>query len=304
VTAPCDPVAVAARLRRPGVWCFTDSLGASAAAEFACRVEELGYSALWLPETTGREPLTHIAHLLGHTSSLVMATGIASIYHRLPGTAVQAAHTLAEQSGGRFLLGLGVSHARTVESLRGLDHSRPLTRIREYLAAMDASPYRGPRAVDPPPRVLAALGPRMLALAAEAADGAHPFSTTPEHTAAARAALGPDKLLCVEQKAVLSRDPDAARAAARTALGVIVGLPSYRACWLRLGFAEYEIDGLENRFVDAVVAHGDEERIRERLRAHLDAGATHVCVQPLDPSGATAPDVRTLEILSPLNGDL
>jgi probable F420-dependent oxidoreductase len=288
----------------PGVWCFTDSLPATAAAEFAGRVEELGYAALWLPETVGREPFTHIAYLLGATRSLTLATGIASIYHRHPGTTRQAATTLAEQSGGRFVLGLGVSHARTVVGLRGLDHTRPLERMREYLAAMDASPYRGPVPSSPPPRLLAALGPRMLALAATAADGAHPFSTTPEHTASAREILGRDKLLCVEQKVVLSHDPDAAREAARRALQVIHGLPSYRACWMRLGFTENEIDTLADRFVDAVVAHGDEEQIRAHVRAHYDAGADHVCIQPLDPAGSPGPDLRALELLNPLKGAL
>jgi probable F420-dependent oxidoreductase len=288
----------------PGVWCFTDSLPATAAAELAGRVEELGYAALWLPETVGREPFTHIAYRLGATRSLTLATGIASIYHRHPGTTRQAAATLAEQSGGRFVLGLGVSHARTVVRLRGLDHTRPLARMRDYLAAMDASPYRGPLPSSPPPRLLAALGPRMLALAATAADGAHPFSTTPDHTALAREALGAGKLLCVEQKVVLSHDLDAARRAARAALQVIHGLPSYRACWMRLGFTEHEIDMLANRFVDAVVAHGDEERIRARVRAHYDAGADHVCIQPLDPTGSPGPDIRALEILNPLMGAL
>ncbi|MFC4944174.1 hypothetical protein [Pseudonocardia sp. GCM10023141] len=144
----------------------------------------------------------------------------------------------------------------------------------------------------------------MLALAAAAADGAHPFSTTPDHTALARAALGAGKLLCVEQKVVLSHDRDAARAAARGALQVIHTLPSYRACWLRLGFTEHEIDALAHRFVDAVVAHGDEEQIRARVRAHYDAGADHVCIQPLDPAGSPSPDIRALELLNPLKGAL
>lgn len=287
-----------------GVWCFTDSLSAPAAAEFARRIEQLGYSTLWIPETTGREPFTHAAHLLGRTTTLTVATGIASIYHRHPGTTVQATQTLAEQSDGRFVLGLGVSHARTVEGLRGLDHTRPLERMRQYLAEMGASPYRGPRPQTPPVRVLAALGPRMLTLAAELAEGALTFSATPEHTAAARARLGPDAALFVEQKVVLAQDPSMARAAARAAIRIIYELPSYRMCWTRLGFTEHEIESLADRLVDAVVAHGDEQRIRDRVQAHYDAGATQVSIQPLDPAGSTTPHLRTLEILDPLGGAL
>lgn len=289
---------------RTGVWCFTDSMGAPAAAEFARRIEHLGYSTLWIPETTGREPFTHAAHLLGRTTTLTVATGIASIYHRHPGTTLQATQTLAEQSEGRFVLGLGVSHARTVVQLRGLDHARPLERMRQYLAEMGTSPYRGPRPEAPPMRVLAALGPRMLTLAAEVADGALTFSTTPEHTAAARARLGPDAALCVEQKVVLDLDPSSARAAARAAIRIICELPSYRTCWMRLGFSEHEIDSLADRLVDAVVAQGDEQRIRDRVQAHYDAGATQVSVQPLDPAGSMRPHLRTLEILDPLQGAL
>lgn len=290
--------------RRVGVWCFTDSLTAPAAVAFAQRIEQLGYSILWLPETTGREPFAHAAHLLGHTTTLRLATGIASIYHRHPGTTAQAAQTLAEQSDGRFVLGLGVSHARTVIGIRGLDHSRPLDRMRCYVADMGSSPYRGPSPAEPPPRLLAALGPRMLMLAAEVSDGVLTFSTTPEHTAAARARLGPEPALCVEQKVVFDRDASGARATARAAIRIIHELPSYRSCWTRLGFTEHEIDSLADRFVDALVAHGDEECIRTRVQAHYDAGATQVNIQPLDPAGSMSPHLNTLEILNPLEGAL
>src|SRR5690606_7234842 len=157
-------------------------------------------SALWLPDTIGRDPFAHIAHLAHATKTLVFATGIASIFHRHAGPMKQAALTVAEQTDGRFVLGIGVSHAPFVAGVRGLDYSKPLTRMREYLAAMDNAPYGGPQPAEPPPRLLAALGPKMLELAASQADGAHPYWTTPEHTAQAREILGPDKLLCVEQK--------------------------------------------------------------------------------------------------------
>lgn len=290
----------AKRLEPYGIWQFTDGMPAGQAAEFAGRVEQLGYSALWMPETVGRDPFAHIAFLATSTSSLVFATGIASIYHRHPGLMAQATKTLAEQTDGRFVLGLGVSHAPMVAGLRKLDYSKPLTRMREYLADMDASPYSAVAPTEPPTRVLAALGPKMLELARVAADGAHPYFTTPEHTAEARAVLGPDKLLCVEQKVVLSTDASVARETAIQAISGYAGLPNYRNNWLRLGYTEDEIEQRADRFVDAVVAWGDTDTIRTRLQAHLDAGADHVCIQFLPTGGARgAIDEAGLESFAP-----
>jgi probable F420-dependent oxidoreductase len=287
------------KLRRTGVWYFTDGMSAGEAAETAARIESLGYSALWLPDTVGRDPFAHIAHLAHATTDLVFATGIASIFHRHPGAMKQAALTLAEQTGGRFVLGLGVSHAPMVAGLRQLDYSKPLTQMRQYLAAMDSAPYSArPPAVEPP-RLLAALGEKMLELAGSAADGAHPYWTTPEHTALARQILGPDKLLCVEQKVVLSTDAAAARAAAAGAVGVYAGLPNYRNNWLRLGFTDDEIDQRADRFLDAVVAWGTEDDVRARIAAHHDAGADHVCIQPLSTEGFGVLDWAALEALAP-----
>ena len=286
-------------MRAVGVWHFTDAMSAAEADEFASRVEELGYSALWLPDTLGRDPFAHIAHLARGTSTLIFATGIASIFHRHPGVMQQAANTLAEQTDGRFVLGLGVSHGPMVAGLRGLDYSKPLSQMRAYLAAMDAAPYSAVRPTEPPKRVLAALGPRMLDLARDSADGAHPYWTTPEHTAEARRIIGPDKLLCVEQKVVLSTDASAARDAAKQALGLYASLPNYRNTWLRLGFTEDEIEGRADRFVDAVVAWGDADTIAQRVRDHYDAGATHVCIQPVPTADAGPVDWAGLEALAP-----
>jgi probable F420-dependent oxidoreductase len=286
------------RLGTLGVWYFTDAMSVGQAEELAGRVEQLGYSTLWLPDTIGRDPFAHIAHLADGASSLVFATGIASIFHRHPGAMKQAANTLAEQTGGRFVLGLGVSHAPMVEGLRRLDYSKPLTQMRDYLAAMDAAPYGATPPEQPPPRLLAALGPKMIALARDAADGTHPYWTTPEHTAQSREILGPDKLLCVEQKVVLSTDPSVARELAANAIAGYAALPNYRNNWKRLGFSDTEIDGHEPRFVDAVVAWGDADTIRERLQAHTDAGATHVCIQPLSASRGEI-DRQCLEALAP-----
>jgi probable F420-dependent oxidoreductase len=249
------------RLQTPGVWFFTDGMAVAEAAEAAARIEQLGYSALWLPETVGRDPFAHIAFLAEHTDSLLLATGIANIFHRHPGPMKQAANALAEQTGQRFVLGLGVSHAPLVEGLRKLDYRKPLSQMRTYLEAMDASPYAAPK-VEAPPRLLGALGPRMLELARDQADGAHPYFTTPEHTRQAREILGDDKLLCVEQKVVLSTDADQAREIANTAIEMYAGLPNYRNNWLRLGFTEDEIEQRDPRFVDAVVAWGDARRCR------------------------------------------
>jgi probable F420-dependent oxidoreductase len=292
----------AADLARPGVWCFADSLSAKDSAALALRVQELAYSAMWLPETIGRDPFAHIAYLANGTESLLFATGIANIYHRHPGVMKQAANTVAEQSGDRFLLGLGVSHERTVAGVRGLDYSRPLAFMREYLRSLDAGPYAGPPPSRSIPVLLAALGPKMTQLAAESASGIHSYSTPPRHTARARAILGPEKLLCVEQKVVLTRDVVAGRALARRALGRIIGLPNYRRCWLSLGLAESDIENVSDAFVDAIVAVGDEQLIRDHVQHHYDAGATHVCINPLDPAGSSAPDMHALQRLSGVLG--
>ena len=270
-----------------------------AAAEFAGRIEALGYSTLWLPDTVGRDPFAHIAWLASQTSTLQFATGIANIFHRHPGPMKQVSNTLAEQTGGRFVLGLGVSHGPLVAGLRGLDYSKPLSKMREYLAAMAASPYGSIGPEQPAPTLLAALGPKMLELSRDAADGAHPYWTTPEHTASAREILGPDKLLCVEQKICLSTDAAAARAAADTALSMYATLPNYRNNWLRLGFTDDEIDQRDPRFVDAVVAWGTTTQIRERIDAHYAAGADHVCIQPLSTDGPVTLDWNALEELAP-----
>lgn len=285
-------------LGRLGVWAATDGMTAPEAVAFAARIEELGYGTLWLPETMGRDPFVHIAHLGDHTERLVLATGIASIHHRHPGAMLQAANALAEQSGGRFVLALGVSHKPFVEGLRHLDYSKPVATMRSYLDAMDASPYASPAPTQPVPRLLGALGPKMLELAADRTDGAHPYWTTPEHTAEARRILGPGKLLCVEQKVVLTADAVAARDTAEQALGLYRGLPNYRNNWLRLGFTDEEIDGGAERFVDALVAWGDAEAVVAHLRRHLDAGADHACVQAMTPGHAFRPDQQALAAIA------
>lgn len=290
---------VAGKLTTTGVWFFTDMLTTEQSRETAARIEALGYSALWIPDTLGRDPFVNAAILLDATTDLVVATGIANIHMRHPGMMKQGAFSLAELSGGRFVLGLGVSHAPMVEGLRQLPYERPLATMRTYVEAMEASMYMAVPPAEEPLTVLAALGPKMLAMAAEKTAGAHPYWTTPEHTAQAREIMGPDALLCVEQKCVLTTDADVAHEVTRSQLGMYADLPNYRNNWIRLGFTEEEIESRDPRFLDAVMAWGDEAAIAAHIQAHYDAGATHVCIQPIDPADRSQPDWRLLEALSP-----
>lgn len=284
-----------------GVWWPVDAMPAAASAEFARRLQELGYGTLWIPETLGRDPFAHAGFLLAQTDSITVATGIASIFNRHPGAMKQAQYALAEQSGGRFLLGMGVSHGPLVAGVRRLDYSKPWSTMRDYLDGMGQSPYMAPAPPEPPATVIAALGPRMLGLAKDSADGAHPYWTTPDHTATARHILGPDKLLCVEQKVVLCSDPAEARATARAALAIYIGLPNYFNNWFRLGYDESDLaDGGSDRLIDGLVAWGSADHIEARIREHRDAGADHVCIQPLMVGGGMGQaDMNALEVLAP-----
>ncbi len=270
------------------------------AVAFAEKVENLNYSSLWLPETTGRDPFSHIAMLLSNTEHLIFATGIANIHHRHPGVTKQAAATLAEMSCNRFILGLGVSHAPLVEGLRQLSYEKPLASMRDYLIAMKNSPYTSVPPSEEPPCVLAALGPKMLELAAEETDGAHPYWTTPEHTELARNILGNEKMLCVEQKVAFTTDREVAYETARIELARYIHLPNYRNNWKRLGFSDEEIDATSDRFIDELVAWGTLDQINERLNEHEEAGASHVCIQPLAVHGEFGtPHWEALEALAP-----
>jgi len=281
-------------------WQFTDTLSAAQAQAFAQRVERWGYHALWIPEAVGRDPFAHAAWLLAGTQRLVVATGIANIYARDANAMVAAQKTVAEQSGGRFLLGLGVSHAPMVEGLRGHAYRAPVATMRDYLERMARAPYMATQPVEAPPIVLAALGPKMLALAAEKTQGAHPYNVNPEHTARARRIMGPSAWICVEQKVVLESDPAKARACARAGLKMYMALPNYANNWRRLGFSQSDIAGEgSDKFIDAIVAWGNEEALRRRVQEHLDAGATQVCIQPLGAPGTTGADERALEALAP-----
>jgi probable F420-dependent oxidoreductase len=285
------------QINQLGVWAGTDHLSASNAADFARRIEAWGYGALWIPEALGREVFSASAWLLANTSALIVASGIANIYARDPPASAAAQKSLNEQSGGRFLLGLGVSHVPLVE-IRKHAYGKPLATMRAYLRGMAEADYRGIAPPAPPKTVLAALGPKMLELSAELADGAHPYNVPPEHTRQARRILGAGKLLCVEQAAILETNAADARAIARRFLAFYFGLPNYVDNWRRLGFTDPDFaGGGSDRLIDAIIVWGDEKAIRARIQEHWQAGADHVCVQAVGPT--LRPDERLLALLAP-----
>ena len=291
---------MAMQLGKLGVWAPMDVLTATEGAEFARRVEAWGYAALWLPESRGRNVLVHSSWLLANTKTLIVAPGIANIYARDAMAMANGQRALAEQSGGRFLLGIGVSHAPTVAGLRGHHYGKPVATMRAYLEAMRAAPYIAPESPERPLTIVAALGPRMMALSAELADGAHPYNVPPEHTAEARRILGPSKLLCPEVWVLLEPEADKARSAARQALAPYMRLDNYVNNWRRLGFGDADLaGGGSDRLIDANVAWGSEEAIRRRIQEHWDAGADHVCVQSISPDGSRRPDEKVLALLAP-----
>ncbi|HWS46933.1 MAG TPA: LLM class F420-dependent oxidoreductase [Acidimicrobiia bacterium] len=266
-----------------GLWMFQlDVVPWSQGREIAQELEALGYGALWFPEAVGRDALVASTLLLDATQRIVAATGIVPLYARDPVALNAAWQTIEAAFPGRFLLGIGVSHRPAVEGLRGVAYGPPVATMRTYLDRMDAAPFFAAKPPDPPRRVLAALGPKMLALAAERADGAHPYNVTPAHTATARSVLGADKLLAVEQKAVLTADASAAREVARRTLAIYLNLPNYVNNWKRLGFTDDDFaGGGSERLCDAMVVWGDEAAVAARVGEHRDAGADHVCVQLL-----------------------
>jgi probable F420-dependent oxidoreductase len=290
----------AVQLGATGIWTTgLDAFPAARAQEAAAELEELGFGALWFGEAMGRESLTSAGLLLAGTKRIVIATGIANIYGRDPVTMAAAQKTLAEAYPNRFLLGLGVSHVPLVEQLRGHRYDKPVATMRAYLDAMDQAPYQAVPPSSKPPRVLAALGPKMLQLSAERADGAHPYSTTPKHTAQARELLGPGPYLCPEQAVVLETDPAKARVIARKFLAIYLTLPNYTNNWLRLGFEEADFsNGGSDKLIDAVIAWGDLKAVANRIHEHHSAGADHVCIQVLTEDAKTLPFREYRELAS------
>ncbi len=277
-------------LGRVGLWTFQlDLQPAEVARETAAELEALGYPMVWVPEAVGREPFVNCGLLLGATTTMAVGTGIASIWGRDAMSMATAQLSLSEANPDRFVLGIGVSHQPMVDMIRGHAYDKPLATMSTYLDAMDKAIYVAPRPGSTT-RVLAALGPKMLALSAEKGQGAHPYFVPVEHTAFARGVLGEGPLLCPEQAVVLATDPEEARACARAHMATYLGLPNYTNNLRRLGWTDADLgDGGSDKLVDAIVAWGDEDAIVSRVRAHLDAGADHVAVQVLDTNAAALP---------------
>jgi probable F420-dependent oxidoreductase len=289
------------QLGRVGIWHFLDLQPAAGAQAAAREIEELGFQTLWIPEAIGREAFVHAALLLAATKRLVVATGIANVWARDAMAMAAAQKTLAEAYPGRFLLGMGVSHAPLVAGMRGHDYRKPLTFLRAYLDAMDAAPFVAAGPAEPPPRVLASLHPRSLALARDRAWGSHPYFVPPEHTAKAREILGPGKLLAPEQMVCFAKDPSTARAIARQHMQAYLGLPNYVRNLLALGFTDHDVaDGGSDRLVDAIVAWGGIDAAAARVKAHHEAGADHVGLQVLRANPAELPREEWREIATAL----
>jgi probable F420-dependent oxidoreductase len=287
-------------LGRIGVWAFLDALRADETAAFARRVEALGYGTLWFPEIRGRNSFVQAGWLLTATQRMNVASGIANIYLREPFAVATAQRTLAEQSRGRYLLGLGLSHKPMVEGVLARDYASPVATVRAYLDGIERAAYASPEPPEKPPLVLAALASKLLAMAAQRTQGAHTFLVPPAHTAFARRALGEGPWLCVEQKVLLESDPARARSIARKGCAFYLGLANYQANLRRLEYEDADlVDGGSDRLIDALVAWGNEAEIAARIQEHFDAGASHVCINPIDPTGGDRPDARVLEALAP-----
>lgn len=283
------------KLGRLGVWYSTDKLNGGQLADLVRVIESSGYAAFWYPESRGYESMSLAAYLLSKSTRLTIGSSIANIYARDPFTAQRAMVSLNNLHAGRFILGLGVSHIPMVEGLRGHRYDKPLGAMRAYLDGI----HKGLPAGEEAPVMVAALGPKMLALSAEKSLGAVPYNVTPKHTAKAAAILGPKKALAVEQKVTLETDPAKARALGRKELARYMVLPNYRNNWLREGFSEAELaDGGSDRFIDSMVLWGDAATIKKGLRAHFEAGATHVCLQPVHDDGDFAARDRMLAALA------
>jgi probable F420-dependent oxidoreductase len=287
-------------LGRLGVWCLMDPFDAAQLRDFGLSLERWGYGTLWSPEAVGRDPFVLITFLAAQTERLCLATGIANIYARDAMTMRAIQQSLSELFPRRFVLGLGVSHEHLVSKLRGHEYKKPVAAMREYLEAMNKAIYLAKAPEESAPIVLAALRDPMLRLAAEQARGVHPYLITPDHTRKARALIGPDSWLCPEQKILAETDPTKARAVARATLKIYTRLPNYQNNLRNFGFGDEDFanDG-SDRLVDALIAWGDERAIRARIDAHFEAGADHVCIQPLRPDGQPGPDLKLLEMLAP-----
>jgi len=279
-----------------GIWSWVDGYDFPSCYAFAQKAEKLGYGAIWIPDAVGRDPFVTLSALATQTSTIRLATGIANIYGRDVMAMKAARNALDELSGGRLILGLGVSHAELVTGLRNHDYGKPLTTMRNYLEGMSKAAYAGPQPKQQGLLVLAALREKMLELAGKQADGAHPYFVTPEHTARAREIMGADAFLAPEQKILLVSDASEARRIARKFMEPYLALPNYRNNLLTLGFTEQDFEsGGSDRIVDAIVAWGDAGTIQKRIEQHWKNGADHVALHMLRPDGVSGYDPKALD---------
>lgn len=283
-----------------GASCFLDAMRAGESAVFCQRVERLGYKVLWTPEAWGREPFAHGGYLLARTDRLIYATGIANIWVRDPMTTAAAARTLAEAAEDRFILGIGVSHRSLVEDLRGHKYAKPFTYMSEYIPRMKQALYQAVPPNTEPPLVIAALHPKMLNLAAREARGIHTYMCGPEHTAKARAIMGPNAWVCPSLTVILERDAAKARARAREHLSFYASQRNYQRILMSQGFLQADLEnGCSERLIDTMLAWGGEEKIADRIEALIAAGANHVCLNPLRCDSSGLPDERAFEAFAP-----
>jgi probable F420-dependent oxidoreductase len=260
-----------------GVWSSQLRYGdSSESAEAAAELDELGFTALWIPDVGG-PVFDAVGHLLGATTRSVIATGILNLWMHSPGDVAESYAALTAQHGDRFLLGIGVSHAPLIDAGEPGRYRKPLAATASFLDGLDAAP----RPVPVERRVLAALGPKMLALSATRARGAHPYLVTPDHTASARSVLGEGPLLLPEQSVILCDDADVARRIGTDWLRAYLALPNYANNLLRTGFSDDDLAQVSDRLFDAIIAWGDEDAVLRRVAEHRAAGADHVCVQVL-----------------------
>jgi probable F420-dependent oxidoreductase len=285
-------------LGRIGVWSFAlETLTAEEEREAVRAIDALGVGAIWIPEAVdSREVFSHASWIAASTERAIVATGIANIWARDAVAMANGWRMLTDAYPDRFLLGIGVSHATSV-GRRGSVYEKPVSTMRAYLDAMDRASSSAPEPVAYPRHVLAALGPRMLELAAERTLGAHPYFAPVEHTAFARSRPGPEPVLAVEQAVVLETDPSQARRIARLHAVDYLQTVNYATNLKRMGWTDADVAGQgSDAVIDAVVAWGDEDQIASRVRQHLDAGADHVCVQVIrdDETDVGLDDLREL----------
>jgi probable F420-dependent oxidoreductase len=287
-------------LKPVGVFAFLDGLTAAQTLELARKLEAFGYSTLWIVESgVGRDAIAHASFLLGGTTRLIVGSGVASVWARQPSTMACGARSAAELSGGRFILGMGINNKESA-AMRGGAYAKPLEYMSGYVSEVKSAIYSAPAPYQEPPIVLGANNRKMVELASST-NGIISYFVTPEHTAWARATLGPDKWICAEQAVMLESDPQKARAAARAYASFYLSIPAYPKNLSRFGFGDEDFQsGGSDRLLDAIVAWGTRDELMERIAAHCRAGATHVCLLPLSSAGGLIPDLRVLEVLAPV----